>query len=184
MGIIRNIFCSLVVLFVSYSFGSLHALPSDSPASASFVPAVDYPASTPLKTSPMRVVSSDTAGFQERPAGSGIFYRISPDSDLNSDQLGKMLQTPEIQYVILDDRSDYNSRGDKTIRKNITFMIQWYEKAKETMGEDNIHKLVWLPKKKVLDSLMEGMAFVSEVWLLKMYSYYNSHHLDKMTPIK
>jgi hypothetical protein len=117
MGIIRNLFCSLIVLFVSYSFGSPHALPSDSPASTSLVPAVDYPTSTPLKTFTMRGASSDITGFQERQAGSGIFYRISPDSDLDSDQLGKMLQDPGVHYVILDDRSDYNPRGDKTIQK-------------------------------------------------------------------
>lgn len=106
--------------------------------------------------------------FEER--APGVFFLAS--APIDSGELEFLLKNPRVSFVVLDDRCEYSYGGDKTIQANRDFIQNWYKQAKVTIGEQNIHKLVWLPKQKVVDDLMSRMSFVPESWLLKMDRYY------------
>ena len=116
-------------------------------------------------------ISSSIKNFKEK--FPGVFFPAN--SSIDSKELESLLKNPKVSFVVLDDRSEYKFGGDEKIQKNIDFMQSWYKKAKATIGENNIHKLVWLPKQKVADDLMNRMSFVPEAWLLKMDNFYSSH---------
>jgi len=100
----------------------------------------------------------------------GVFFPA--DSRIDATELALLLKDPKVSFVVLDNRYEYTFGGDKKIQTNKDFIQNWYKQAKIAIGEHNIHKLVWLPKQKVVDDLMSRMSFIPEAWLLKMDHYY------------
>lgn len=115
--------------------------------------------------------SLDSRGFKE--LSPGVFFPANPCID--STELELLLKDPKVSFVVLDNRYEYTFGGDKKIQANKDFIQNWYKQAKIAIGEHNIHKLVWLPQRKVVDDLMSRMSFVPEAWLLKMDRYYALH---------
>jgi len=174
MNKILNCFCFLGIAFCFYSnvfSAAVHVLSSHPSVSGDLPSYGDYPAASKRLT--QREDSSGVRSFEERPIGSGIYHQVS--SGLDVEQLNEKLKDRSVQYIVIDGRDDYDRPGDKIIQKNTSFILKWYENAKRTMSEDDIHKLVWLPHQKVLNMLMEGMSFVPEDWLLSMLTYYDSY---------
>lgn len=118
--------------------------------------------------SKLEEISLNIRSFEER--APGVFFPVN--SHIDSTELEDLLKNPKVSFVVLDDRFEYKVGGDKKIQTNRDFIQNWYKKAKTTVGEHNIHKLVWLPKQKVVDDLMSRLSFIPEAWLLKMDSYY------------
>lgn len=106
--------------------------------------------------------------FEER--APGVFFPTN--ARIDAAELELLLKDPKVSFVVLDNRDEYTFGGDQKIQTNKEFIQDWYKHAKLAIGENNIHKLVWLPQQKVVDDLMSRMSFVPEAWLLKMDRYY------------
>jgi len=124
-----------------------------------------------LHTSHPEGFSLNLRSFEER--APGVFFPAT--SCIDSTELELLLKNPKVSFVVLDNRYEYTFGGDKRIQENKDFIQNWYKHAKIAIGEHNIHKLVWLPKRKVIDDLMSRMSSVPEDWLLRMDHYYALH---------
>jgi len=121
-----------------------------------------------LQTGDPEEITLNFRSFKEQ--APGVFFPA--DSRIDATELALLLKDPKVSFVVLDNRYEYTFGGDKKIQTNKDFIQNWYKQAKIAIGEHNIHKLVWLPKQKVVDDLMSRMSFIPEAWLLKMDHYY------------
>ncbi|AIK96175.1 hypothetical protein [Candidatus Odyssella acanthamoebae] len=133
------------------------------------------------KNKRMKSENTENTVFKEKPEG---IYTVSGDQfKLNSeefrDEIELLLKKPEVKYVIIDTRDDYNRYGDEIIQDNIRLVKPLYQKTlgDSSLTEKQIYKLVWLPEKKVMDDLMNQMSFWPEEWLFSMKTYYNNSNL-------
>lgn len=112
----------------------------------------------------------------------GIYEFLDNPLQLTSEkfksEIELLLKNPEVKYVLIDNRDNYNHQGDKIIRNNLKLVRPWYKSILEdaSLTEKEIYKLVWLPKEKVMDDLMNQGSFWPEEWLFSMKSYYNTSY--------
>lgn len=95
-------------------------------------------------------------------------YTVLPSSMFES--LVPLLTDPDIRYIVIDPRVEYNNKGDGIVRHNIRLIQPWYRKnlKDKILSKKQLYKLVWMPKNKIMDNLMSGMSFWPEDWLLEM----------------
>ncbi|AKI78774.1 hypothetical protein qu_22 [Acanthamoeba polyphaga mimivirus] len=126
-------------------------------------------------------MKSENTAFKK--TAEGIYEFLDNPLQLTSEkfksEIELLLKNPEIKYVLIDSREDYNHQGDKIIRNNLRLVKSWYKNTLEdaSLTEKEIYKLVWLPKEKVMDDLMNQGSFWPEEWLFSMKSYYNTPHI-------
>jgi len=91
------------------------------------------------------------------------------------DEIQSLLKNPTVKYVVLDARENYNPNGDKIIRNNMSLVKIWYQDvlSSSSLKEEEIYKLVWLPKEKVINDLMNQTSFWPEEWLISMKVYWS-----------
>ncbi|MBW8308407.1 MAG: hypothetical protein K0M45_01990 [Candidatus Paracaedibacteraceae bacterium] len=125
-------------------------------------------------------MKSENMAFKE--TSKGIYEVLGDQLQLTPEkfksEIELLLKNPEVTHVLIDSRNDYNHNGDKIIRSNLRLVRPWYKSTLEnsSLTKKEIYKLVWLPKEKVMDDLMNQGFFWPEEWLFSMKDYYNTAH--------